>query len=197
MFGLSASAADGDILISVTPDGGTVAQTGEAGAGKEIDFFLAQTPGPSDLFSANFGVFDFAAGTLTDATGATTGAATGSGFLGDGNLLTSDIIGDSGDNSLLFNQEYANGAQPIPMDPNRALWLSVGLDTTGLADGIYAITLQSDSNGNFLDQTNNAIPSNRELFFQVGVDAVPEPGSLMLLGALSLVAATRRRRSIV
>jgi len=45
--------------------------------------------------------------------------------------------------------------------------MSVVIDTTGLADGTYAIDLRSDRSGNFLDQFGNVVASNSSLTFVV------------------------------
>ena len=188
--------AYGDLFISIDGSGGIEAQTGSAGPGKTISLFLSQTTGSSDLFFGNTGDFDFAAGTITGTAIGSTEAGVDNGFLGEGNLATSTAAIAASATSFNFNQEYSNGAQGIPVDPDSALWLTVDLDTTGLADGRYAIDLRSDASGNFLDQNANVVGSNSSLFFIVDSAAVPEPTALLFVVATSMLGTVRRRRFI-
>lgn len=147
-----------------------MAQTGTPGPNKTIDLYLSQTAGSSDLFAGNTGDFDFAAGTVSSATVGSENASVNNGFLGEGNLGTSTTQITS-DTSFNFNQFYTNLTQPISLAPNGELWMTIVIDTTGLADGTYAIDLRSDANGNFLDQFGNVVASNSSLSFVVDSSA--------------------------
>jgi len=196
LLGLSTSTADAEVIISVEADGSTVTQTGTAGAGKTVDFFLSQTSGSSDVFFGSFGEIAFEAGAITSVTIGSTDPAVDNGFLGEGNLSTSDAIIDMSNQFFTFNQEFTDSMQEIPVQPDSALWLSLELDTTGLADGRYRIDLRPDPEGNFFDSDVTPVPSNSQLFFDVGPQMIPEPSSLALFGVLTLAGAIRRKRSI-
>ena len=164
---LCAADVHGQIIISVDIDGGLVAETGSPGPNKAIDLFLGQTAGSSDLFAGNTGDFDFAAGVVSSVTIGSEGTSANNGFLGEGNLGTSTTQITGGGTSFNFNQFYADLSQVIPVAPNRALWMTIEIDTTGLDDGTYAIDLRADASGNFLDQVGNVVTSNNSLFFVV------------------------------
>jgi hypothetical protein len=157
----------GEVIISVDSGGGLVAETGSPGPNKTIDLFLSQTAGSSDQFAGNTGDFDFAAGTVSSVTIGSEGAAADNGFLGEGNLGTSTTEITGGGSSFNFNQFYTNLSQPIASAPDGELWMTIEIDTTGLADGTYAIDLRPDTSGNFLDDVGNVVGSNASLFFVV------------------------------
>ncbi len=166
---VAALAADvqGQLIISVDSSGGLSAQTGSPGPNKTIDLFLSQRAGSSDLFAGNTGDFDFAAGTVTGVTIGSEDNSVNNGFLGEGNLGTSTTEITGGGTSFNFNQFYTDLSQSIAVEPSRALWMTIEIDTTGLADGTYAIDLRPDASGNFLDQVGNVVGSNSSLFFVV------------------------------
>jgi len=179
-FAVFSADVHGQLTISVDSGGGLVAQTGSPGPGKTIDLFLSQTAGSSDLFAGNTGDFDFAAGTVSSVTIGSENPQVDNGFLGEGNLATSTTEITGGGTSFNFNQFYSNLTQAIPVAPNRALWMSIEIDTTGLAAGTYAIDLRSDASGNFLDQFGNVVVSNSSLSFVV------DAASGILLGDVNL-----------
>lgn len=174
----------GQVIISVDSGGGLVAQTGAAGPNRTIDLFLSQAAGASDLFAGNTGDFDFAAGTVSSVAIGSENAAVNNGFLGEGNLGTSTTQITGGGTSFNFNQFYNDLAQPISATPNGELWMTVVIDTTGLADGTYAIDLRADPSGNFLDEFGNIVASNSSLSFVVDSSAGP-----CLLGDVNLDGA--------
>ena len=80
-----------DIQISLDPNGGTNVDTGVAGAGQIISFFIGQDANSSDALFGLAADFDFSAGVMTGGTVGATGSGAPAGFFGAGNLSASNF----------------------------------------------------------------------------------------------------------
>jgi hypothetical protein len=189
------------VVVSLDAAGNTNVDLGAAGSGKTIDFYLSSLADTDKLFgiSAQFtlagGVIPGAVGVESSSNDSGTVSATGlgtPGYFGAGNLSTSSINKGS-DTFFVVNQEFTNAAQPLPTEPTRDRWITLNLDTTGLAPNTYGISLQDV----FIDETGAAfIPRvpNNDLSFTVSAITVPEPSSLLVLTAIGAMGCLRRRR---
>ncbi|MFK7769852.1 MAG: PEP-CTERM sorting domain-containing protein [Mariniblastus sp.] len=182
--------ANGDIVISLNPNGDTTVDTGAAGAGKIITVYIGQDASSSDALLGHTVDFDFSAGVVTGGTVAETGSGAPAGFFGAGNLNTSNFNLD-GPTTANVDQEFSDGMQPLLNAPLNERWFELELDTTGLANGTYTFQVR-DASGSFIDSVGDTVTSNQS--FSFSVTSVPEPGSvacLMLVGVATLI---RRRR---
>ncbi len=182
--------AAAEIIISLDPAGSNIVDLGMAGMDKTIDFYIAQDAGLSDTLAAIFAEFTLDGGVIATSPGtvSTTGSTGTAGYYGAGNLDVSELNRTS-DTSFNVNQsfDFESMLQPISNDPQRDLWFSLNLDTTGLAAGDYSITLQNPE-ATFFDPTATTLPANSSFSFTVS--AVPEPSALALMvmfGAGSLL----------
>ncbi|TWU59931.1 hypothetical protein Poly51_02040 [Rubripirellula tenax] len=184
------------IVISVGAARSTNVDLGPAGAGKQIDFFIGQDAASSDLVAGAVADFILAGGLIVDPPGQV-GSISGTAadpFFGSGNLSTS-TINFSSSSQFLINQEFTNAAQVLPEVGSSARWFVLDLDTTGLADGTYAIELVSPD-GSFLSSVGGLISANNNLSFTVS--PVPEPSSVAMFAYLSVAAGwrfSRRKRT--
>lgn len=209
------TSSHGQILIALDESGSSSFDLGAAGSNQRLDFFIGAQPGVSnDGISAAAPDFVFEVPVILDPSSMIApqgvGSDSGSGFFGDGNLLLSDPI--------FRNPEPANEAEaslstgfivnqllnePEPLTDDLQLWFSLALDTTGLVDGTYDITITnlSEAFGGFVIQEDGTsedqfLESNNNLSFVISSSAVPEPGSLSLLAMGGLLTVlTRRKRT--
>ena len=189
--------ASADIVVTVNSAGSTNVNLGTAGAGKTIDFHISQDASSSDTMAAIFAEFTISGGVIGDPPGtiSATGATGTAGYYGAGNLDVSQI-NRTGDTSFNINQsfDFESMLQPIKNDPERDLWFTLNLDTTGLAPGSYSIVL-ADPDNSFFDPTAATISANNNLSFTVS--AIPEPTSLAVLGLVGIGSVLVRRRKQV
>lgn len=167
VLGLSMSLSAGaQISIALGNDGGTNIDLGVAGPGKSIDFFIGQNIGSNDDLGAVFAVVTISGGVVDSPAGIISADGDGTpGFFGAGNLFESTIGPGDSDSQFEVNQ-FFNSSQPVMTATNRELWFTLNLDTTGLPDGDYTITLE-DSNQSFRASDGTFIAANNDLSFTV------------------------------
>ncbi|WP_404308010.1 hypothetical protein [Neorhodopirellula lusitana] len=203
--------ASADYVISIGSPGGVNVNLGTAGTNQSIHFYLGEDVGGGTAqplaaalasFSLEAGVVEGAittGGIETSMNETGTVSAEGSpgtpGYFGAGNLFQSTIE-KVAESSFQINQVFSDLMQPVQDFSAPERWFTVNLDTTGLAEGTYAITLDSPNNS-FRNSSGEFVASASNLSFTVS--AVPEPSSvatLMCLGcAGGFVRRFRRRRS--
>lgn len=210
------TSSHGQILIALDESGSSSFDLGAAGSNQRLDFFIGGQPGVSnDGISGAAPDFVFEVPVIIETTSMIappgTGADSGSGFFGDGNLFVSDPIRrDPTPNNpseaavatgFGLNQEFNN---PEPLTAELQPWFSLALDTTGLADGTYDFTIENASEAFgvlITDQTTGGISfqsltANSNFSFVISSSAIPEPGSLSVLAMGGLLTVlTRRKRT--
>jgi len=186
--------ATAEIIVSLDSAGSTSVDLGTPGANKTIDFYISQDAGSSDTMAAIFAEFALSGGVIGQPPGtvSSTGSTGTAGYYGAGNLDVSEL-NRTNDTRFNINQsfDFESMLQPIPNDPQRGLWFTLNLDTTGLAVGDYSISLINPDSA-FFDPTATAISANSNFAFTVS--NVPEPSSLALFGLLGVGAALCPRR---
>lgn len=183
--------ARGDIVLSMDETGNTSVNTGAAGAEVMLSVYISQDALSSDTLAVWVADFDLQAGEVTGGFVSATGTGT-AGYLGAGNLNASDFTITS-TTSFEINQESADLNQSIPQSPLRIKWFDVVIDTTGLPDGEYNLTLR-DPTGTFLGSGGSFVTSDNNLSFVVS--SIPEPASIHVAGLLVTLIVSRRRRSV-
>lgn len=184
----------GQVVVSLDASGNNSIDLGDPGANKQLDFYIGRAMGSmSQPITGAVPNYEFLATvSLSNGMVAPSGAASGSGFFGDGNLQFSQFRVDS---ATMFgiNQEFDD---PQPLSETPELWFSLTLDTSGLADGTYDINVQDadESFPFFTGATVEFLSVNNNLQFIINSAAIPEPGAASLIGALGLLAALHRRR---
>ncbi len=190
------STARADIGIAVDTSSSTNANVG-VGPNQTINLFLRETApssGTPTELTAITPFFQISA-PLTVAPVVSLAPVgptdSGSGFFGDGNLNASGVT-PSGNTIFGINQEF-NNPQLLTSTPE--LWLSISIDTTGIAPGVYQLDIldQGDDFSNVVDPTAPIFfDHNDNLTFTVV--AVPEPSSALLVVGIAMVVASRRRK---
>ncbi len=185
----SANSLQAAVILSLTANGDSNITVGPPSSSVVIDVYLRQGSG-TDFIQGAFANFDFGAGTLISNSGvfAPTGVDNGGGYFGAGNLLVSTLELQTS-NSLEINQELQT-ATPAPATAQK--WFSVQLNTTGLNEGTYNISLRSNPTGTFYTSVGGVIPVQSALSFTV--TAIPEPASSALLLAASAIGLRFHRR---
>ncbi|TWU41404.1 hypothetical protein Q31b_28480 [Novipirellula aureliae] len=207
-FSVSASA---DYVISVDSTGGTNVNLGLPGANRTIDFFIGEDVGAGSSLpmSGTTAIFMIQAGivggtevvpgdeTADNATGrvSATGFTGTPGYFGAGSLVTSTIFKQS-DLYFAINQAFPDfSSQPLNDFTSPERWFTLNLDTSGLAPGDYAISLENPDTA-FRDVDNMPVPTRANLSFTIA--AVPEPSSCAMLAVVGGIAGAtgrfRRRR---
>jgi hypothetical protein len=180
--------ATADVVLALDTAGSTTIDTGVAGSGKLLRIYISSDS--ADEIQALNTPFTIEAGDVTSGLVSTSGATGTAGFFGAGNLTNSDFVRTSG--STFVVDQFLTAPQNLLDAANRELWFELTIDTTGVASGSYFLRLD-DPNSSFFDSGANALTPNNNLTFSVS--AVPEPGSLSVIGLASVLLITRRRRT--
>ena len=191
VFLLLAAESPAAILLSMTPSGGTNANTGAAGPGKTLSVYIGEDVSSDDaLIGVDQARFTLEAGSIVSGTeqhGTT-------GFFAANNLAPGgSTFSITSTTTFVIAQElddFVNG-EPLVNAAPYVKWFEFQIDTTGLLPGTYALTLDNPNTA-FADTSFTPLIPNNNLTFTVS--AVPEPGSLSFLLGFSSVAFLRRKR---
>ena len=178
-----------DVVLALDTAGGTSVETGGAGAGKLLRIYISSDS--SDEIQALAPTFNVQAGSVTSGVVSIAGGTGTVGFFGAGNLTVSDFV-KSAETTFVIDQ-FLTAPQTLMNAADRELWFELTIDTSGLASGSYFLQLDDPGNS-FFDSASNALATNNDLVFSVS--AVPEPGSLSVLGLASILLVARRRRLV-
>ena len=175
IFVPTTASAQPPVLISLDVAGNSNVDLGTPGTIEVLNFFISRPAGSgASAISAASPNYTLDAGSISDPPGsiapAGTGADSGSGLFGDGNLITGDPIRRDAATMFGINQEFSN---PETLTSVPQLWFSLDIDTTGLADGDYAITMTNSDQALFLlDGGLTVLTPNNDLTFTVNSAAV-------------------------
>ena len=185
LFAVPASAT---IVVSLDAAGGTNVDTGVTGPGKVINFFIGEDALSNNALLSILVDFRIQQGAITGGTVSSIGAVGTPGYFGAGNLSNSDFTFTP--LQATVGQEFDDSMQPLANDPMRDRWLTMILDTSGLASGDYAIAVT----GSAFDSTFSVLTVQNDLTFTV--TAIPEPGSFLAAAGITGICLLRKKRGV-